>query len=570
MKPNLRLQILLAVSGFLLVFAFLLFQEQPREEPRVVPTQTIIVSEDGGCTSLLPVPGGWFVEGFVGAPRYLNPLLNDRLPVDRAISDLLFDGLVRYDAKVRRFVPALAERWTVSDDGRTVTFTLFPNKTWHDGEPVSAADVAFSYGLLQQPGYTGSPAVGNLWQTVTIRVIDPLTIAFELTEPYAPFLEATARGIVPQHVLEGITAADLPNHPFNLMPVGTGPFQLASDADWTERGLLQLVPYPESSTILDGLAFQFFPNYDALLSAYADGSIDAIGSLPQASFAETMSRVDGRLVSNPAPRYSALLFNFSEGGHEILRTLELRRALAQGLDRQQIIDEALDGQGVVINGPYLNRSWAYAPNIITPIATSPISATAVLETQGWLLSEGSTVREKEGAPLVLRLLGLQEDEAVATAVAEQWRALGVGVEPILVDSGAALREALDQNEFDIALVDIAPSHDPDLYDFWSQEAIVRGQNYGQWNNRRASEALENGRKIWNIDQRRAHYNTFLRIYDVELPAITLYQHINTLLVSNSVQNVNIGVFTTPRERYHTLSEWFSSVEEQDVPCEETT
>lgn len=568
MKPNLRLQILLAITGFLLVFAFLLFQEQPRAVVETaVPTQTIIVSEDGICTALMPVAGGQFVEGFVGAPRFLNPLLNDNLPVDRAISDLLFDGLVRFNYQTRRFVPALAESWTVSEDGLTITFTLFPDRQWHDGEPVTAEDVAFSYGLLQDPAYTGSPAVGALWQTVTINIVDPQTIQFRLAEPYAPFLEETARGVLPQHLLEGVTAVSLPDHSFNLQPVGTGPFQLASSDDWIETGRLQLVPYPATEMLLDGLSFQFFPDYDALLTAYSDGAVDAIGSLPEPQFVETMATVDGRLVSNPTERYTTLLFNFSETGSPVLQTLELRRALAQGLDRQQIVDDALNGQAIVRDGPYLPTTWAFAPNIVTPIVNNPISTTAVLDTQGWLLPEGGAVREQDGQPLTLRLVGLAENDGVITAVSNQWRDLGVGVEATTVPSVGELRTLLDAGEFDVALVDIAPRHDPDLYDFWSQEAIVRGQNYGQWNNRRASEALENGRKIWNIDQRRTHYNTFSRIYDVELPAVTLYQHVNTLLVSEQVQNVNIGIFNTPRDRYQALPQWFENLEEQEVPCE---
>lgn len=121
----------------------------------VCPGDCLVIFSGAVCQFLFgscAAAGGDFVEGVVGAPRSLNPLLSDLYPVDRELTSLIFDGLTRYDAS-GALVSALAESWVVSDDGRSVTFTLRDDLVWHDGEPVTAVDVAFTYGLLQNEAF---------------------------------------------------------------------------------------------------------------------------------------------------------------------------------------------------------------------------------------------------------------------------------------------------------------------------------------------------------------------------------------------------------------------------------
>jgi peptide/nickel transport system substrate-binding protein len=126
MKTDIRWQLLLAVTGLALVLALLTFQVQTA----------------GLCSISVPATGGVFAEGMVGSPQYLNPLLADNNPVDREITSLVFDGLTRYERG--QLVPALAESWAISEDGRSVLFTLRDDVFWHDGEPFSSDDVAFT------------------------------------------------------------------------------------------------------------------------------------------------------------------------------------------------------------------------------------------------------------------------------------------------------------------------------------------------------------------------------------------------------------------------------------------
>ena len=130
------------------------------------------------------------------------------------------------------------------------------------------------------------------------------------------------------------------------------------------------------------------------------------------------------------------------------------------------------------------------------------------------------------------------------------------------------RRALASGNFDVALVDVTLSGDPDLYDFWSQEAIVRGQNYAGWNLRRASEALEDARRVWPVSEREPFYDAFLRYYDEDLPELSLYQHIYTYAVNETVEGISIGRIENARDRYTSLANWIMAYQDITVICPE--
>ena len=554
-KSNIGWQLLLAVLCLGLVSSLLSYQAQTA----------------GLCSTRVPAAGGTFVEGIVGAPQYLNPLLADANPVDREISSLLFDGLTRYDDD-GRLVPALAKSWRVSDDGRRIDFSLRDDVTWHDGEGVTAEDVVFSYRLLQNEAFPAPAGARTLWESVTISSTGRLSVTFTLPESYSPFLEATTRGIVPAHVLGDVPAGSIPEHDFNQAPTGTGPFMVPQGENWQRTGVLHLIPNRANwrqGIKLDAIAFRFFSNAERLLEAYKTGEIQAINNVPPSLFPEVASLPETRLYTAPLPRYTQVLFNLTEEGMSALGNRNVRHALAYAVDRELLVDRALNGQGLVIDGPYPPMSWAHQPDALTIYPYQPLSATQTLENEGWTLPEGGMVREGEAATLILRVLLVDEPQyrRVAEELASQWAAAGVGVEINAVDPesyGAALRD----RAFDVAVVEVAAPGDPDLYDFWSQEAIVRGQNYAGWNSRRASEALEQARQLWDVGERRRYYEAFLQYFSRELPALTLYQHAYTYAVSDSVNELEIGRIDHPRDRYETLADWFLLYRDVAVACTE--
>jgi len=579
MKINMRWQIFLAVVCFGLVVAILLYVTKLIEtETSATQPQIVQISEPQSpesqdldtCTVRVPEAGGAFTEGILGAPQYLNPLLSDNFPVDRELNSLIFDGLTRY-GKSGELEPALAEGWVVSEDGLTVTFTLKDNVLWHDGEPVTATDVAFSYGLLQSDDYPGSTAVRDLWQSVSIQQLDERTISFTLPELYSPFLDATTRGILPAHLLEGETAVSLKTSAFNKASIGTGPFMVEAGSDWVENGRLRLLPNPNvwgDSINISALEFIFFPNEETLLQAFADGGIHAINRVSESALPVLATFPDARLFTAPDSRYTILLFNMGEAPSELLQWKTGRQALANALDRPALVDQVLNGQGLPLEGSYLPSSWAYNPDLLTSYSFDLATANSLLDEAGWPLPEGSTTRKKDDSPLILNLITLDtpQHKAMAETIGQQWSHTGTDTEITLANNINDLRQLLDEGAFDVALVDFAPLGDPDLYDFWSQEAIINGNNVAGWNNRKASESLEDGRQTWPTTDRRLAYNTFQRHYNQSLPALTIYQHVYTYALSPEVNQAEIGLITEPRDRYQTLTHWFLQYMDISVDC----
>lgn len=553
MKIELRWQLLLAAVCVAFLVSLLGFQ----------------IQSAGQCATLVPSAGGRLVEGRVGQPQHLNPLLSKSNPIDQELVNLLFDGLTRYSDQ-GRLEPALAQSWEIDEDGTTYHFNLREDILWHDGEPFNANDVVFTYGLLQNEEFTSPDSLNELWSSVTISSTGEFKVDFILEKPYSPFLNATTLGILPEHLLGQVPSGEIADHPFNRSPVGTGPFLVVPGNEFRRDGFLLLAPNPHywrGRAALDSAEFRFYPDGAAIVEAFEDGEIHSLTVFPNADI-EQLGALSGiRLYSSGAPRYTQLIFNLTDSASPAVRRPEVRRALIQSLDRETIIDQALSGQGLPLNGPYLPNSWAYNPFVFAGYNFLPEASAGVLESLGWVIAEGSQFRSFEGEPLRLRLLTTDDPThlSIAGIIADQWENVGVDSELMIVDS-ANLDTNLMDREYDVALVDIEPLNDPDLYDFWSQEAIINGQNYGGWNNRRASEALETARKLTSVEERRPYYDAFLQYFEEDIPAFTLFQHVSTYGISDEVKDVDIGRIDSPRDRYQSFADWYLEFHEESTFC----
>ena len=160
-------------------------------------------------------------------PISVSPL-SARTQADRDLVALVYAGLVR-NGPSGSLVPDLAERWTVDSTGAVWTFQLRDDARWHDGEPVTAEDVAFTIGVLQDPDYRG-PGAGS-WNEVSVATEGLHTVVFTLTTPLGGFLQAATQPIAPAHILAGIPVDQLADQPFGRQPIGSGPFAVASLSD---------------------------------------------------------------------------------------------------------------------------------------------------------------------------------------------------------------------------------------------------------------------------------------------------------------------------------------------------
>ena len=224
-------------------------------------------------TVLVPDRGGVFREGVAGNPKYLNPLLCDATDVDMDLCALLYRGLTRID-KNGRVVGDLAAGWTISE-GVEYVFRIKPDQYWHDGQPVTADDVMFTVGVLQDPEVYSLPGLTSLWRSVQAEKVDDLTVKFTLSEPFTPFLDYTSIGLLPAHIWRGTPAADLTSMPLNVTPIGNGPLRVVE----TAADHIRLEPSPyyrEGRPYLSALDLRFYPDHASLFPAFENGEIEGV------------------------------------------------------------------------------------------------------------------------------------------------------------------------------------------------------------------------------------------------------------------------------------------------------
>ena len=170
----------------------------------------------------VPAAGGVYVEGAVGHPTYLNPLLAAFNDADDDVASLAFSGLTRL-SRDGTVVPDLSTAWTVSPDGLVYTFTM-RDATWQDGQPVTADDVVFTIGLLRDPAYNG-PFKGS-WNEITVRKVNTQSVQFTLKTALGDFLQLARQPLLPSHLLKTVPIQALTDSAFSAAPVGAGPYQL--------------------------------------------------------------------------------------------------------------------------------------------------------------------------------------------------------------------------------------------------------------------------------------------------------------------------------------------------------
>ncbi|MFZ2189167.1 MAG: peptide ABC transporter substrate-binding protein [Candidatus Magasanikiibacteriota bacterium] len=303
----------------------------------------------------VPARGGKYVEAVVGSPQLVNPVFASSNDVDMDITRLVFSGLLRYNEK-NGLIKDLAAGYEISADKKVYTFELRKDVVWHDGEPLTARDVLFTFDTMQNI-LVGSPLAVS-FQGVKVSALDDYTVRFELAEPFAPFLSSLTVGIIPEHVWYNVAPEQMRLAQVNIEPIGTGPFmfnRLAKDSTghiYTYE-LTRFKDFYGEVAFLEDFVFQFYPEYDndtGAVQALRSQKVTGLNFVPK----NLQDRVDRKhivLHTMQLAQYSALFFNQSR--NEILKNSEVREALAYAVDKDRILREAVKGEGKVISNPIL-------------------------------------------------------------------------------------------------------------------------------------------------------------------------------------------------------------------------
>ncbi len=514
-----------------------------------------LVSIGGNPAAAQPAPaaGGTYVEGVVGHPTYLNPLLSPFNEADQDVVALVFSGLTRIAAD-GTVVPDLASSWSISPDGKVYTFTL-RDALWQDGQPVTADDVLSTIGQIQSPGFAGSPEIAQLWQSIKVSRVDAKTVQFTLGEAYAPFLEYTTVGLVPAHALAGVSGRALLSNQFNAHPVGSGPF-LVKNASLQEVDLVANPHYYRKSPLLDGLTFRYYDTFAAALDALHRGEVQGLGSIPPSQVLNLAN--DAKLNLIQVPEYANLSLIVLNTQSPLFSDDLVRRAFDLAIDRTRAIQVAVGGEGVPADGPIPPNSWAFAQQQGS-YTYDPTQSNKLLDQAGWARPSPDGIRVKDGKPFHFVLLAVNQADRQQTAeeISRQLREVGVDAEVQTAGWTGIVQTYLVPRQFDAVLTEAySPTADPDPYPFWHSSQVKSGLNVAGWSNRIADQLLEDGRRQPDRAQRQTDYGKFQSLFAQQQPSILLYHPVYAYAVPAALKGVSLGVMLAPSDRFQTVADWY--------------
>lgn len=448
---------------------------------------------------------------------------------DENVTNVIFSRLIDWDSQ-GKLVPGLAERWTVSPDGKVYTITLRPNLTFSDGSPLRAEDVAFTLTVLHDPKYDGDTDIslanveggaaykaGKAQSVSGLKVIDPLTLQVTTTQPGATTLAKIGGPVLSNaYYGKGYQPGNLDAlRALHGKPLGNGPYVYEKYIPGQEirfhanthfyRGtpptprFIYRVTNPSTN-------FQLFQtgetDYDAFTSRPDD-----IEQLKMLGFAN--------INLYGSSDYSKVEFNLKRPA---LQDAKVRKALIYGLDRQKLVDVVYQGYGSVAIEPIAPISWAYNPEGVNPYKYDPAKAKTLLDEAGWKPGPDG-IRVKDGKRLELSLLVSKKvlNDALVPIAKENYQQIGVLLKPQVVDFNA-LMAARKAGNYDLASFSTSTLNDPHdgVWDYFSSEAAIQG-----YHNAEVDKLITEGNATLDIEKRKPVYHQLYKVLAEDPPVILL-------------------------------------------------
>ena len=491
-----------------------------------------------GTIPLMSAHANQLVLGSLEEPPNLSALtdLPHHFP-EHVPQTLLFDSLTQFmpDGTVR---PKLAQKWEVSKNGLVYTFTLVPNATFHDGTPVTAEDVQFTFNAAKDPATKSSDE--GLETVEKVEVLTPRTVRVTLSKLTPQFLaEGGARGIVPKHVLAG---KDLAADPFNLKPVGSGPYRLVSFTPGQAIVFAAVPDFYRGAPKIDRIVFKILPDQNVILTQLRAGEIQYALLQPR-DLAVVEHTAGLRVVESPTPRFYDLTLNYRRPYWQDRR---VREAVLCGIDREAIVQKVLLGHGQIIAANATPASWAYSKDVqIYPY--DPARAQQLLTDAGWRPGTDG-VRTKDGVPLRFTVMLKNVDrtlEQVFVIAQQQLKPLGVDLQIERVEPGV-FPQRMRSGQFDALSRVWNPVYDPD-----QSNQLKTGNRYGGYSNPAVDALLAKTLGTLDRTQRKQAYAALQRTLNQDLARLYLFTENELHVVPAGLR----GIQWHPVNIFWNLNDW---------------
>ncbi len=482
-------------------------------------------------------------------PTTLLPPLTE-FDVEIAISDLLFVRLADIGADLNTvdpatFTPALARSWRF-DDSLTIRFALEPNVRWHDGTPITAEDVAFTYGIYRDT-LVNARARQRLDRITSVEAVDANTVVFRFSSPYPEqFYDAVYHmRILPRHQLAAIPRAGLSSDPVSRDPVGSGPFRVRT---WVVGESIDL---SADSTFFRGrpgprrIVWRFVADPAAAATQLVAGEADFLNAMRRDDLSSIEGSDDLRVELVPSLAYAYIAFNFRDPEdrtrpHPIFASRTVRQALSMAVDRQAIVRAVRGEYGHVPEGPVTRPLWIWDASVrALPYDTT--RARRLLMQAGWRDRDDDGVLDRNGRVFQFELIvptTSNDRQRSAVIVQEQLRRLGIVVAITPLDVPTWIERA--QNGTADAYYG-ARTQDPSpasIEEAWSSAAIG-GANWGRYANSEVDRLIRRAIETFDVETARASWHEAIARINDDPPAIWMYSPITAAGLHRRLENVSI-------------------------------
>jgi peptide/nickel transport system substrate-binding protein len=520
----------------------------------------------GMFTEKTPGHGGTLVEGIIGIPRFVNPVLAITR-TDQDVVALLYKGLMKID-EAGNLVPDIAESIILDEEKKTYAITLKKGISFHDGTPLTTKDVIFTINLMRDPNLK-SPLRGN-WNDVAIEEISEYEMRISLLEPYTPFIENFTFGIMPYHIWNNVPIEQLPFSQYNTEPIGSGAFKI-KQVDRDTSGLISgytLIPAETKGDRpnFNSIELKFYQNEDQLTDALQTKEIQSTVFLPNNQIAALPS--DEYTVSTiPLPRVFGIFFNQNRSA--VLRDKSARNALSAAINREELLEKILQDQGVPTALPIILEHLTVSLENTGQESTSTSSlelARSILEGGGWKQTESGQWQkrlgqETETLSLTIRTGNSSLFDATATAVADTWRELGVDVEIEQYEQTGLVQSVIRSRDFQALLFGLDMNRSQDLYPFWhSSQKDDPGLNVAQYTNISVDTLLEEARNTSDSETQLRLTKEISDIITTETPAVFLYAPSITYVIDKEITSAPMTRLGKPSDRFMNIENWHASTD----------
>jgi peptide/nickel transport system substrate-binding protein len=488
------------------------------------------------------------ISAFADADILMPPLTmtGQGLQVVDAIFDRLAQPTLAADGTTS-FAPSLATSWSWTPDSLAIDFTLDAKAKWHDGQPVTAQDVRFTW-VAYTDSTLGSPTADALRNIDSVQVRDARKVRVWFKKRSADQLAdaTTQMRVLPMHLLDSVPRATWKSATFSRQPVGSGRFRFGS---WQAGSRLEIVA--DSGNYrgrpgLDKVVWTVAPDPAAATLRLFSGDADFLESVRPDAAAEFGKHPNVQLLRSPSLAYGFVQFNLvTQRGapHPLFGNRGLRRALSAAIDRALVVRSVFDSAARVALGP-VTRAQLGRDSVLPSLAFDTTQAMRALDSLGWRAGTTGAVRTRNGEPLKFAVLvpsSSSQRLRVAVLLQQLYRAVGVQMDIEKVEFNA-LNARLAKGDFDAAIMAIGA--DPQLAGIrgvWGSAAsrAKGGVNFGAYANTRFDALLDSAQMQVSDAQARPYYLAAYREILDDAPALWLYEPWNLSGVATRVHPVGL-------------------------------